>query len=278
MRHSKSVLRSPLLAWGSLGLLATALFASLSTEPRIESRPPAKPSSPPTEAPEVSPLTPEESNRFLALIARSVDPQDGRIHRMGAQSFFLLGGKVHEWFEQGKHIAQIERDLQLEPQPLPPERLLIEGNLAWLTGDRATAKSKWKQVTTEFFHMEDHALDARLNLSRAALSENRREEAIQTLLPILEKPAPKAFVGEDNSRKSFACQELSDIYLERGDLQNALKYLKLATTKYPRKNAFCGTCEAIEQQYYTDRIETLEFAQRLNIKLEAKPLLLGKSE
>lgn len=187
-----------------------------------------------------------------------------------------MGGEVQECLDQGKSISDIERMLQLE-RLLPAEKLLIEGNLAWLTGDRTTAKSKWNQVTTEFFHMEDHALEARLNLSRAALLENRRDDAIQTLLPILEKPDRKVFVDEDNSRKSIACRELSDIYLERGDLQNALKYLKLAFTKC-RRHHFCGTCAMPERQHDADRIETLEFAQRLNIKLEAKPLLLGKSE
>lgn len=188
-----------------------------------------------------------------------------------------MGGEVQECLDQGKSISDIERMLQLE-RLLPAEKLLIEGNLAWLTGDRTTAKSKWNQVTTEFFHMEDHALEARLNLSRAALLENRRDDAIQTLLPVLEKTDQKIFVDEDHRRKFTTCLELSDIYLELGDVRNALKYLRQAVTTYPRQDPFCGTCGPIDQQPYADRIETLEFAQRLNIKLEAKPLMLGKSE
>lgn len=272
LQHTKSTSRNFLTLGGFLGTLAVLLFLRLAIS--LDSGTDLQSSRVgPTEIEEVwEPVafTPEEAEYLNRFADQQVDPKDGRMWRLDSQRFSLSGNVGRPHTELEERIKQIRYSHLLEPLEPPVENLLLEGNLNWMRGNRTAAKSKWTAVTVKFSRWDDQVLEARLNLARAALLEKQLDTAIQTLLPILNRPDPEVSNLGDHLDKSIACRELSDLFLEQGDLRNALKHLNLARTKY--KVPQCAFASDFEEEEYSARIKVIEHAILTKAKLEIKPL------
>lgn len=147
----------------------------------------------------------------------------------------------------------------------------LERGLKEEVRDPKAAIRKWNAVA-EKEGASDASLQALANIGQVAYVTGDRQQAIDAYeklidLPILDGTGIRFWPSLN--LKHRACLELSDLALERGDLQSALKYAHLARIRHPLW-AMCGVAAATEDWMIEQRITDIEraTAERRSVLLE----------
>ncbi|HET6328785.1 MAG TPA: hypothetical protein VFG04_29140 [Planctomycetaceae bacterium] len=154
------------------------------------------------------------------------------------------------------------------------------GNAEWEKGRPAAAIHKWTQAALGYSGWE-WPLPALLRVARAAAKHGDQTEAIAAYKKVIETPISSPVNPPDpgelpGNSKHVACVALSDIFLERHDLQQALKYSKLAQDVHKFSSPWEAANQIVDSclQVRIDAIESALLGGR-NVVLEPRSTVLA---
>lgn len=148
-------------------------------------------------------------------------------------TFKALGRGNHFLFEEDLWAGFSEEQKKWDDRaPLLKEAwaALQDGNVRWENGEKTDALAQWESVARKY-HNTDAALAALWNIGSACREMGDTDASIQAFKALVEFPDPTLKEREiipDSDRKHRACLELSDLFLEGGNLGSALVYSDLA--------------------------------------------------
>jgi hypothetical protein len=136
------------------------------------------------------------------------------------------------------------------------------GNRAWIDGDPQRAIREWQKVVDKEGATED-SLQALLNIGEASFARSDRQRAIDAYSKAVDLPVPRrprtSTLDPWHNEKHDACAALSDIFLDSGNLQGALKYAEMAIRPHGVSSP-CGSADASEDWAFEIRIANLKTA------------------
>ncbi len=144
--------------------------------------------------------------------------------------------------------------------------LLDAGNSQWKKRHADAAIQEWSKVFKTYGQSE-RSIPALLNIGRVASAQIDRRGAITAFTTLIDVPEsllkkpPKARWGFDRVAfaKHRACVELSDLFLELGELESSLKFTALAHDVHKPVD-WCGMAYFSEQSWLKERIDAIELA------------------
>jgi tetratricopeptide (TPR) repeat protein len=136
------------------------------------------------------------------------------------------------------------------------------GNEAWVDGHPETAIREWSKLV-EKEGATDASLQALLNIGDVSFARGDRKQAIAAYTKAVELPVSRrprtSTLDKWHNEKHDACAALSDIFLDAGDLQRAIKYAELAVSPHGFSSP-CGTANLSEDCAFERRIADLKSA------------------
>jgi tetratricopeptide (TPR) repeat protein len=132
----------------------------------------------------------------------------------------------------------------------------------WKQGKRQAAIDGWKAVVKKHPGTEA-AFAAQSNIGQTAYLLGDRDSALSAYRAVIDFPTPVETYApalmQCSNLRHYACAELSDIYLESGELALALKYAELALNKFPLTDT-CGFWLMSYNESIQDRIKAIKAA------------------
>jgi tetratricopeptide (TPR) repeat protein len=146
-------------------------------------------------------------------------------------------------------------------------------DLLWQQDKRMAAIDGWKAVVKTHPGTEA-AFGAQSNIAQTAYVLGDRDSALRAYRTLIDFATPiehdPSALYQCSNLRHYACAELSDLYLESGDLARASEYAELALNKY-RMSDWCGVWLAGYNQGIQDRITAIKAATKSKRPLGIKP-------
>jgi tetratricopeptide (TPR) repeat protein len=168
-------------------------------------------------------------------------------------------------------LDAFSREEYEEPRITEAWRALAQANVYWRGTDRQAASAGWRELVQKYPGTEA-AFEAQVNFAQAARLCGDRNAAIRAYRELIDflPPANGQAIYHCSNERHWACAELSDMYLESGDLSRALTFAELALDTYPLAD-FCGVYLMSYNQGLQDRIRAIKRAIAEGNSLGIKP-------
>jgi tetratricopeptide (TPR) repeat protein len=136
------------------------------------------------------------------------------------------------------------------------------GNAAWADGHPETAIREWSKLVDKEGATQA-SLEALMNIGNVSFARGDRKQAVAAYTKAVELPVPKrprtSPLDRWHNEKHQACAALSDIFLDLGNPQLAIKYAELACDPHGFSSP-CGSANAGEDWAFETRIADLKTA------------------
>jgi tetratricopeptide (TPR) repeat protein len=207
---------------------------------------------------------------IFAVDFRSASPAEGAAGEAKRQTlerlrpgFLVIEGDIANDMVFGRSTKEdYEKSIGRTPEIKAAWRETDRADLLWKQGKRQAAVDGWKAVVKKHPGTEA-AFAAQSNIGQTAYLLGERDAALSAYRAVIDFPTPvehDSFVlMQCSNLRHYACAELSDIYLESGDLALASKYADLALNRY-RLADTCGVWLMSYRQSIQDRITAIKAA------------------
>lgn len=144
------------------------------------------------------------------------------------------------------------------------------GNALCRKGQYRPAVELWEAMLHKYPYSEIQ-IAALENIASSHRHFRNQDEAISTYEHILTRlPLTRLPLAKGCNAGHRACAALTDLWLEKGDKQKALKYTELALTEHPYSD-FCGMVAMSRREILEDRAKVLRSAIASNSPVYLRP-------
>jgi tetratricopeptide (TPR) repeat protein len=184
------------------------------------------------------------------------------LDRLNGGFFALREDVVHKMVSNALSKAEIEEALHRTPRGIAAWKALTQADAQWSKGKRAIALKEWNALA-ERYAGTAAAFEAQFNIAQADRLSGDRRGAIDAYVKLIQFPAPTdPEAGAElqcTNEKHYSCAELSDMFLETGDLASAARYADLALNRYELSD-MCGVWLSSHNELIRDRIAAIKSA------------------